>query len=197
MRDKFNRLVEQDQKEYFAEIKIAEEKLQEQMLNNIVRDDKLVCDVYCIPSHNHQAFFFKLFENEDEYVVLYAKTFIADRFGFHIAMYTFEDCVKAQNHNGSVGKIICGIKRFTKNNAIIKELICCLPIKTEWLKRVIMIDGEHTVIRNHLQEETKVLSYSSNAQFVENTYSENQKEFLENLFLHIEDIIGNVLDYES
>ena len=165
------------------------------MLNNIVRDDKLVCDVYCIPSHNHQAFFVKLFENEDEYVVLYAKTFIADRLGFHIAMYTFEDCVKAQNHNGSVGKIICGVKRLAKNNVIIKELLSCLPLKTEWQKRVVMIDGERTIVRNHLHEETKLLSYSSNAQFTENAYTDEQKMFLENLFLHIEDIIGNVLDY--
>lgn len=57
MSDKFNHLVEQDKKEYFEEIEIAEQKLQKQMLNNIVRDAKLVCDVYCIPSHNHQAFF--------------------------------------------------------------------------------------------------------------------------------------------
>ena len=197
MSDKFNHLVEQDKKEYFEEIEIAEQKLQEQMLNNIVRDAKLVCDVYCVPSHNHQAFFCKLFENEKEYIILYAKTFIADRFGFHIAMYTFKDCVKAQNHNGSVGKIICGIKRLSKNNVIIKELLSCLPSKTEWQKRVIMIDGEHTIVRNHLEEETKLLSYSSNAQFTENAYSEDQKVFLENLFLHIEDIIGNVLDYES
>lgn len=190
-----NTFVEQGQKEYFAEVEIAEQMLQEQKLNNIVRDDKLVCDVYCIPSHNHQAFFVKLFENEDEYVVLYAKTYIADLLGFHIAMYTFEDCVKAQSHNGSVGKIICGIKRLPKNNVIIKELISCLPTKNEWLKSVI-IDGEHTVIRNHLQEEIKLLSYRSNAQFSENDYSEAQKVFLEKLFLHIEDIIGNVLEYE-
>ena len=197
MSDKFNHLVEQDKKEYFEEIEIAEQKLQEQMLNNTVRDAKLVCDVYCVPSHNHQAFFCKLFENEKEYIILYAKTFIADRFGFHIAMYTFKDCVKAQNHNGSVGKIICGIKRLSKNNVIIKELLSCLPTKTEWQKRVIMIDGEHTIVRSHLEEETKLLSYGSNAQFTENAYSEDQKVFLENLFLHIEDIIGNVLDYES
>lgn len=195
MNDKFNHLVEQDKKEYFEEIKIAEQKLQEQMLNNIVRDAKMICDVYCVPSHNHQAFFCKLFENEKEYIILYAKTFIADRFGFHTAMYTFEDCVKAQSHNGSVGKIICGIKRLPKNNVIIKELISCLPTKNEWLKSVIM-DGEHTVIRNHLQEEIKLLSYRSNAQFSENDYSEAQKVFLEKLFLHIEDIIGNVLEYE-
>lgn len=111
-------------------------------------------------------------------------------------MYTFKDCVKAQNHNGSVGKIICGIKRLSKNNVIIKELLSCLPLKTEWQKRFIMIDGEHTIVRNHLQEETKLLSYSSNAQFTENAYSEDQKVFLENLFLHMEEIIGNIFDYE-
>ena len=37
--------------------------------------------------------------DKKEYIILYAKTFIADRFGFHIAMYTFKDCVKA--HRGS------------------------------------------------------------------------------------------------
>ena len=196
MNDKFNYLVEQDKKDYFEEIEIAEQKLQEQMLNSIVCNAKLVCDVYCIPSHNYQAFFCKLFENEKDYIILYAKTFIADRFGFHIPCYTFKDCIKAQNHNGSVGKIICGMKRFSKNNAIIKEIIMCLPIKTEWQKRAI-IDGEHTVVRSYLQKDTKSLSYSSNAQFTENTYSEDQKVFLQNLFLHIENIIGNVLDYES
>ncbi len=197
MSDKFNHLLEQDKKEYFAEIEIAEQTLQEQMLNNIVGNAKLVCDIYCIPSHNHQAFFCKIFENEKEYIILYAKTFIADRLGFHIAMYTFKDCVKAQKHNGSVGKIICGTKKFNKNNQTINILIDCLPQQTEWQERGIMLDGEHTVIRNHLQKETKLLSYRSTAQFMENTYSEDQKVFLENLFLHIEDIIGNVLDYES
>lgn len=196
MRDKFNLLIEQDRKAYFTEIEIAEQKLREQMLNSIVRDYKLVCDVYCVPSHNHQTFFFKLFENEDEYIVIYVKTLITDRLGFHIAMYTFEDCVRAQNHKDSKGKIICGIKRLTKNNAIIMELVSSLPTKTEWLKRATVIDGEHTVIRNYLQEETRLLSYSSNTQFLENDYSEAQKLFLENLFLHIEGIIGNVLDYE-
>lgn len=196
MNDKFGYLIEQDKIEYFEEIEIVERKFQEQMLNDVVCDAKLICDVYCIPSHNHQAFFCKMFESEKEYIVLYAKTYIADRFGFHIAMYTFMDCVKAQNHIGSVGKIICGIKRLTKNNAIISELICCLPAKTEWLKSVIMIDGEYTIIRNHLQEETRIISYSSDAQFLENDYTEVQRLFLENLFLHIEGIIGNVLDHE-
>ena len=60
-----------------------------------------------------------------------------------------------------------------------------------------MIDGEYTVIRNYSQEETKLMSYSSGVQFLKNDYSEAQKLFLENLFLHIEDIIGNILDYES
>lgn len=196
MNDKFDYLVEQDKIKYFKEIEIVERKFQEQMLNDIVCDAKLVCDVYCIPSHNHQAFFCKLFESEKEYIVLYAKTFIADRFGFHIAMYTFMDCEKAQNHIGSIGKIIYGIKRLAKNNVIISELIGCLPAKTEWSKSVVMIDGEYTIIRNYLQEETPIISYSSNAQFWKNDYTEVQKLFLENLFLHIEGIIGNVLDYE-
>lgn len=197
MNDKFSCLDEQEKMKYFEEIEIVEQKFQEQMLNDIVCDAKLVCDVYCIPSHNHQAFFCKLFENENEYIILYAKTFIADRLGFHIAMYTFKDCVKAQNHNGSVGKIICGIKRLAKSNVIINELVSCLPSKTEWLKRVIMIDGEHTVVRNYLKGEMKLLSYGSNAKFLENDYTKTQKLFLENLYLHIEEIIGNVLDFES
>ena len=190
MSDKINLFVEQEKKEYFAEIEIAEQKFSEQLLNIIVQDDQLVCDVYCIPSHNHQAFFFKLYERKDEYVVLYAKTLLVNHLGFHISMYKFSDCIKAQNHNGSVGKIICGIKLLSKDNKRIKELLYCLPTKTEWLKRVI-IDGEYTVIRNHLQEGTPLLSYSSNVKFVQNDYSKVQTNFLHNLFLHIENIIEN------
>ena len=197
MSDDLDRFVEQDKKEYFAEIEIAEQKLREQMLNDVVRGNRAVCDVYCIPSHGHQAFFFKLFEDTDEYIALYAKTLIADHHGFRIAMYTFRDCVKAQDHNGSVGKIICGIKRLPKSDARIKGLINCLPAKTEWSKGEIILDGEHTVIRNHLPEEVKLLSYRSNARFLENDYSRSQQEFLEDLYLHIEDIIGNVLDHGS
>jgi len=191
----FNRSVEQEKKEYSEEIEIAEQQLQAQLLNDIVRDAKLICDVYCVPSHNHQAFFCKLFENEKEYIILYAKTFIADHFGF-VAMYKFKDCIKAQNSNGFVGKIVCGIKKLSTSNATIKELLDCLPQKIEWQKRVAMLDGEHTVIRNHLQKETKVLSYYSTTVFSENDYSETQTIFLENLFVNIEGIIGNVLDYD-
>ena len=188
-------LAERALKEYHEEIAVAERKLREQMLTDIVRDDKAVCDVYCIPSHGHQAFFFKLYENEDGYIALYAKTFVADRFGL-TAMCTFGDCVKAQEHNGSVGRIICGVKRFPKSDMMITRLVSCLPEETEWVESGMMLDGEHTVIRNHLQEEIKLLSYRSNARFVKNAYPEAQKAFLEDLFLHIEDLIGNVLDHD-
>ena len=189
-----NYFFEQNLKEYFAEVDIAEHTFQEQKLNGIVKNLKIVCDIYCIPSHNHQAFFCKLFEDEKDYTILYAKTFIINRFGHQIAMYTFSDCVRAQNHNGSVGKIICGTIKLNKNNKTINQLIECLPQQNEWQKNGIMIDGVHTIIRNHQHKDVKLLSYASNVRCTENFYSEAQKVFLENLYLHIENIIGNVLD---
>lgn len=163
------------------------------MFSSIVRGYQLVCDVYCIPSNNHQTFFFKLYRNEDEYIALYAKTLLIGLLGSHNHMCKFKKCIKAQN-NSQVGKIICGTRRISKNDAIIRELMECLPTKNEWHKQVITIDGEYTVIRNHLQEQTKTLSYGSNPNFLENNYSESQKEFLENLYMRVEDIIARSID---
>ena len=190
-----NKLLYNNNKEYFEDIIIAEHALNELLLTCSVSLAELICDVYCIPSHNHQTFYMKLYQSEKDFIILYAKTFFADFAGFRSTMCSFKNCIDAQKHSASTGQIICGKKILSKSDATIKELISCLPLKTE-LINYIMLDGENTIIINHLQKQSTILSYSSNANFKLNQYSDNQKFFLNNLYIHIEKFIGNILDYQ-
>ena len=46
--------------ESMGDITIAQVALEQSLLTNTVADRPLLCDVYCIPSHNHQAFYLQV-----------------------------------------------------------------------------------------------------------------------------------------
>ena len=59
------------------DIKIAQEALQESLLTKTVLNGLLLCDVYVIPAHNHQAFYLQVYKGEN-YTLLFVKTLITD-----------------------------------------------------------------------------------------------------------------------
>ena len=51
--------------EYIRDIEIVKNALKETHIGDVVKDRKLLCDVYCIPSHNHQAFYLQVYDGEE------------------------------------------------------------------------------------------------------------------------------------
>ena len=177
-----------------GDIAIAQEALAQSKLPGTV-SDPLLCDVYCIPSHNHQAFYLQIYGGE-EYTLLYAKTLITDFYGNRIVMYPFRDAQKADRHAARRGDIYCGMKKLRLDDPTITTLMACLPKEDiDEHPKGWIIDGVTTVIRDFRQGPPRILSYHT-TEWLENVpYGEAEKQFLNDLFLHIEDIIGNILDH--
>ena len=179
--------------EAFADIAIAQQAIEDSLLTYAVADGTLLCDVYCIPSHNHQAFYVQIYGGT-EYTLVYAKTYIVDPMGYESVMYTFSDVLKAEKRTGYRGDIVCGIKKVALGEGTINQLLQCLPCEDELIIGGIMIDGVQTIIRNYHTSSPVALGYHSANDIICNQLSTSQTEFMDNLYLHVEQIIGNILD---
>ena len=181
-----------DYKYCFDDILIAQQAINDSLLLYAVVDDELLCDIYCIPSHNHQAFYVQVYRG-DKFTLLFAKTHIVDHLGLDCVMYTFEDALKADKHIAYRGDIYCGMKQIPLSDKTMSLLLQSLPIHNELISGGIIIDGVTTLIRNHQHEPPIVLGYRDAAAITANPLSDEQKDFLDDLYLHIEQIIGNLL----
>ena len=180
--------------ESMDDIAIAQAALEKSLLTKTIADRPLLCDVYCIPSHNHQAFYLQVYGGS-EYTLLYAKTLISDFRGIDIAMYTFKDALKADGHVAYKGDIYCGMKRLPTSDTTITQLLQCLPTEEEnCLNNGAVIDGVRTVVRNHRCDPPVVLGYLNSCQIKRNVMSQEQVDFMDDLYVHLEKIIGNLLD---
>lgn len=149
--------------------------------------------MYAIPSHNHQAFYLQIYVG-DNYTLLYAKTRITDFLGNAIAMYTFKDSLKSDVHKAKTGDIYCGMKHISLDNMIIKKLLECLPTKNEiCIDDNVILDGVCTIIGNYQSIPPSVVAYYDSCQIKQNKISHEQAEFMNDLYLYIEQIIGNLL----
>lgn len=180
--------------ECIDDIVIAQVALEESLLVTTVQNRPLLCDVYCIPAHNHQSFYLQVYGG-DEYTLLYAKTLISDFRGSDIVMYTFADAIKADKHIAFKGDIYCGLKNLSLSDATINQLLMCLPsIEENCLEEGIVIDGVRTVIGNHQHRPPVMLGFHDSYQITLNEMSQEQMDFMNDLYLYIERIIGNLLD---
>lgn len=179
--------------ESLSDIAIAQNALEQSLLVNAVVGCRLLCDVYCIPSHNHQAFYLQVYGGT-KYTLLYAKTLISDFLGGNNAMYTFADALEANDHAAKKGAIYCGIKHLPSDDGTISRLLSCLPSEEECCnEHGIVLDGVHTVIRNHQYNPPVVLEYNDSRQIERNKVTQEQKDFMNDLYLRIEEIIGNLI----
>ena len=178
---------------YDADIAIAQLALKKSLLDTVVSNRQLLCEVYCIPSHQDQAFYVQIYDG-DEYTLLYAKPYISDYTGLDIVMYEFGEAILADMHPARIGAIYCGIKHIPKDNKYISMLTDCLPLYNEFARPDgFIVDGVFTLIRNDRLSPPAVLAYKTPDSISVNQYSIGKKVFLENLHLHIESIIGNLL----
>lgn len=179
--------------EAMQDISIAQKALADAKLDMVVSDDDLLCEVYCVTPFHWQTFYLRVYDNNNKYTLLYAKPYVKNLLGSEIISVSFQDILKVKNHPACEGKIICGIKKFRKDNQTIVSLVNCLPLAEEIHKEPLLaIDGITTVIINKTSVPEKTLFFTSEEkEFCNNSYSEESVEFLNNLCVHIEKLIGN------
>lgn len=179
---------------YLDDIALAQLAIEQYKLNEIVADRPLICELYSIPAHQHQSFYLQIFGGE-HYTILYAKPYIQKYNGQAIAMYLFADALEANLHPAHKGGIYCGIKHLPAKDQFVEMLLTCLPRADEeaGLDRFV-IDGVTTIVINHTEGGSCTLAFKLVEAIAVNQYTTEQKNFLDNLYLYVEGIIGNLLD---
>lgn len=179
---------------YLDDIALAQLAIEQYKLNEIVADRPLICELYSIPAHQHQSFYLQIFGGE-HYTILYAKPYIQKYNGQAIAMYLFADALEANLHPAHKGGIYCGIKHLPAKDQFVEMLLTCLPRADEeaGLDRFV-IDGVTTIVMNHTEAGSHTLAFKLVEAIAVNQYTTEKKNFLDNLYLYVEGIIGNLLD---
>ncbi|MBQ9941920.1 MAG: hypothetical protein IJP03_02815 [Christensenellaceae bacterium] len=158
----------------------------------------LLCDVYCIPSHNHQTFYLQIFDDGEYYLVLYAKPLITTFLGTRIAMYSFNDALFPKT-KGTYGDIFCGMKYLQKTDPTVDALIKVLPVSNEITldDKTITLDGITTLIRNFRIDPPAELAFDRPEIPFSSALPLSHQTFLLELYIHLEKIIGNVLTHAA
>ena len=163
-------------------------------LNFGCEPSETICDIYSLPSHNHQTFFCKVVSENGFTKLFYAKA-IQNSIWFSepIYMYRFEEAKCFSDHPIRNGKIFCGKKIIRQGMAerlvnILKKLSNDQPddLVTP------AIDSELTAIR--LYEDGKIVReilYTDAEKLVFRSEEDKKyAEYLRNLHLFVEKIIG-------
>lgn len=178
---------------YLRDIEIANRELVEK---NFHADPKsVICDVYVLPSHNHQTFYGKMISERGFYKIIYAKA-IQNSIWFSepIYMYRFDEAKRFENHPMKKGHIVCRAKLMDKS--LINRLLFTAEMLSEKQPDDAVsedLDGVFTAIR--LYEGGRVsrkIMYTDahKLEFRDKADKREAVEFLENLYLSVEKIIG-------
>lgn len=179
-------------KDCLGDMSIAKQALSESLLDVTVPSSSLICEVYSLTSFD-QTFYIQVYDGE-QYTLLFAKPFFRTPHGLSSCAVPFATIVEAEKHPAYRGDIYCGMKLLPKYNGTICALIKCLPTVTEVLpESLITIDGNTTLIINHLAKDPVTLYFRNEESFLANSYSPEEEHFLHELYLHIESIIGNLI----
>ncbi len=177
---------------YLRDIQIAQEELA-----LILRSEpkKIYCDVYSLPSHNHQTFYCRVINENGFSKVEYAKP-IQNSIWFSdpIYMYRFEEAKRFSDHPIRKGRILCG-KKIIRNSLVEHLLSFTDALSAEQPNDLVnpTIDSDLTVIR--LYEDNKIIreilyTDAEKLSFKEGEKRDKSIEVFRDLHLYIEKIIG-------
>lgn len=179
--------------DYLRDIKTANRELAEKNFNPDPAD--VICDIYVLPSHNHQTFYGKLTADRGFYKIIYAKAIQHSIwFSEPIYMYRFEEAKRFEDHPMKKGRIICRAKMMDK--ALINRLLFTsekLAHKQPLEAVVPEPDSVFTAVRIYENGSIKrkiLYTDSEKLEFREDAEKGDAPEFLANLYLAIEKIIG-------
>ncbi|MBR4084451.1 MAG: hypothetical protein IKK33_09250 [Lachnospiraceae bacterium] len=178
---------------YLYDIELANEALSEVLLN--VSEKEIICDIYALPSHNHQTFYTKLYKTDKGYVILYAKPILHSVLDEEdIFMYRFRDSVESGKANILRGRIVCGIKYLDK------AFVDVLLAKLEYLPEKHILDGSNFILDGVFQavrvfeggiiKKEVVYEDAEEIPLGEMENLTEIKSFYSELYLKIEKIIG-------
>ena len=154
----------------------------------------ILCDVYSLPSHNHQTFFCRVVNENGFIKLIYAKAMQNSIwFSEPIYMYRFEEAKNFVDHPIRKGRIYCGKKIVQHGIAdrllnIMKELSdeqpsdLVTPTADADLTVITVYDGGETV-REISYTDAEKLSFRTDI-------DSGELEYLRDLHLKIEAIIG-------
>lgn len=179
--------------DYLRDIKTANRELAEQNFNPA--PESVICDIYVLPSRNHQTFFGKVTADHGFYKLIYAKA-IQNSIWFSepIYMYRFEEAKRFEEHPMKKGRIICHAKMMDK--ALINRLLftsekladkqpheAVVP-EPDSVFTAVRIYDNGSIRRRLLYTDSGRLSFRGGAEDRESA------EFLANLYLAFEKIVG-------
>lgn len=153
-----------------------------------------ICDIYSLPSHNHQTFYCKVVSENGFTKLIYAKA-IQNSIWFSepIYMYRFEEAKCFSDHPIRNGRIFCG-KKIIRQSAVERLLNVLHELSNNQPEDLVIptIDSELTAIR--LYEDGKIVReilYTNAEKLVfRNEDDKKHNEYLRDLHLSIEKIIG-------
>lgn len=172
--------------QYISDIEIAVEEIKKMKLY----PQNVIADFYCIPSHNHQAYYALLCETETGYELIYNKPQIHTiEFEMPIRMYRFADCKKAEKSNGKQGIFLIGIKKIERQfGDELIERIEKLPEKYIYTEKEIFLDGVVQGVRFR-KDKTKTVLYREASKIPE--INDADIVFWDDFYLEMEELIEN------
>ena len=177
---------------YLRDVQIAHTELS---LNIDFDPKNVLCDIYSLPSNNHQTFFCKILSENGFMKLIYAKA-IQNSIWFSdpIYMYRFEEAKSFEDHPVRRGKIICGKKIIKKTVAehLMNMLDDLDPEQPEDLVNP-GVESELTAIR--IYEDGRILrevvfTDADKLRFRNSEEHKKYAEYMRNLHLYVETIIG-------
>ncbi len=178
---------------YLQDIEIANKELIEKSFFADPRS--VICDIYVLPSHNHQTFYGKVISEHGFYKIIYAKAIQTSIwFSDPIYMYRFDEAKRFENHPMKKGHIVCRAKLIEKS--LINRLLFTIerisekqpdnlvePYLDEIFTAIRLYEGG-TVIREIMYTNAERLEFRDSAD------KNEAVEFLRSLYVSFEKIIG-------
>ena len=172
---------------YYEDIEIARNAIRESLL---YPTGEILFDLYAIPSHNHQAFYALIYKKNDGYEMVYARSEIYTmHFECPIKMYYFKWTKEASSKPHSDGRIIIGIAKPSKDFVDMLNKVTDQISDGYYSNGGFIIDGMLQAIRAFKDDTVKEILYY-NTDTIPNIDEDELKDFMENMYLIVEDIIS-------
>ncbi len=180
-----------EKERYYREIEIAQEALRKSKILCLSENKNPVCDVYCLVSTEHQTFYAQIYEDGEDFILLYAKTCVNGKDDV-IKTLSFTECEKLLSCFAEDSRIICEAKRIPRSDRVFCRLLECLPVRDMWYEYDgLLIDGVKTVVRSFYKgEPCAVLGFRSEEDLDKKMYSAGQRRFLDNLYITFGEILS-------
>ncbi|MBQ7999979.1 MAG: hypothetical protein IJ298_02020 [Ruminococcus sp.] len=176
---------------YCREVAIAEQAIDNAGLEGTLKNKTKVCDIYCAVSLEHQTFFAQIYEDSENYYIVYAKTYAKTNAG-EFTTLLFSVCEKLRKYPEVFAKILCDVKILPKNDKFICKLMGCLPVSDRWSEPSgLLIDGVLTVMRSFYRGRLcATLGFRYEEELDTEVFSLEQRHFLENLHIIVAEVIN-------